>query len=194
VIRAIQVGLAEGISLDRIDAMAAHARQLTPNAALWEQPIFLDFLPAFEQWLRGDISAMIRSADAIGRQSPRHAKRGALLELAIGRLAAAEKLLENAGDRDENDREGDRALLAYFRGDRRAVAFHVAAAERNYGNQLTLIVWLLMQTDPQEAERYFHEWSMRPDDGHTPSPNSPWGDSVKAELRLHRGDAAAVSE
>jgi hypothetical protein len=191
-VRAIQVGLTEGIDLDRIDAIAAHARQLASSKASWDLPLFLDFLPAFEAWLRGDIPTMIRLGESIGRQSPRHAKRGALLELAAGRLAAAERLFDNTGERDGSDREGDRALVAYFRGDRHAVASHLASAERNYGNQLTLLVWLGMQTDPQDAERYFREWSMRPDDGHTPSADSPWADSVRAELRVRRGETAAV--
>src|SRR5262249_47917978 len=157
--------------------IAAHARQLTPHPVLWEQPIVLDFLPAFEQWLRGDLPAMIRSAEAIGGHSSRHAKRGAVLPVAARGLAPPGGPFGHGGDRDANDREGDRALIAYFRGDRRAVAVHAAAAERNYGNQLTLIVWLWMQTDPHEAERYFHEWSRWPDDGHTPSPHSAWADS-----------------
>lgn len=195
-VHAIQAGLAAGIPLDQVDAMAAHARELTPDISIeaaWE-PVFLDLLPAVLAWCRDDVPATIRLAEQMAARSPEHAKTAALLELSVGRLAAAEKLIiANAGP---HDREADLALLAFFRGDRQVLASHLAAARQNYGRQLPLVVWLSAQAPPlQDTVRFLREWSARPDDGHSPMADSAWAASVKAEFRLrHAVDRAAITD
>jgi hypothetical protein len=99
-----------------------------PSTADAVELLWLDFLPAFEAWLRNDVPATIRLAEETAGRSSRHAKIAAMFEVALGRLAAAEKL---AGQEQGNsgwycagcgsDREGDLALIAFFRGDTRTL-------------------------------------------------------------------------
>jgi hypothetical protein len=137
----------------------------------------------------------------IGAQSPRHAKIAAMLELGVGRIAAAEHLVLHEDTPTipcagcGSDRDGDLALLAFFRGDKGALASHLAAAQQNYGRQLPLVMWLSMKAEPlEDFEQFFRDWSSRPDDGHSATANGVWANAVRAEVRFRRGDVRAVAD
>jgi len=199
---AIQAALAAGVDLQQVDKLAAHARRLTaddPYTAGTVESVFLDFLPAFEAWLRNDVAATIRLAEETASRSSRHTKIAAMFEVALGRLAAAENLAAqeegNSGSYCAgcgSDREGDLAVVAFFRGDRSALASHLAAAQQDYGRQLTLVVWLSLQADLQKGQRFFREWSAQPDDGHSAGADSAWAAGGRAELQLRHDERAAL--
>jgi tetratricopeptide (TPR) repeat protein len=202
---AVRSALVAGVDIRQVDLLATRARQLKPdNPSSFPEKAeseFLDFLPAFDAWLGNDAMATVRLAETIGATSRRHAKIAAMLELGLGRIAAAEELVLQeetptipcAGC--GSDREGDLALLAFFRRDRSALASHLAAAQQNYGRQLPLVVWLSSQAQPpEEFVQFFRAWSSRPDDGHSAGANGVWANAVRAEVRSRRGDTTAVAD
>jgi hypothetical protein len=53
-------------------------------------------------------------------------------------------------------------------------------------------VWLSLQADVLKGERFFREWSARPDDGHSAGADGAWADGVRAELQLRQDERTAL--
>jgi hypothetical protein len=192
-IRVIQEGLGVGVDPAEIGRLAARTRDLIsgePSDTEW-QLVFLDFLPAFHAWLHDDVVTTARIVDTVSGRSARHTRLGALFDLALGRIKRARAEFEREAI---DGREADLALGALLNGDRNEAATHAAHARAAYGNQLALTVWLSLETgEAAETDRFVkHVWNDLPYDGHSPGPDSGWGESVRLILRpswAHEADA-----
>lgn len=189
ILRVLQEGLTAGVELTQLMPIAARLERVThPDRPADDfARAFRDLLPALQAWVASDVPETIRLVDAAATRSRHHAKMAALFNVALGRLRAAERLFERE---PSVEREADLALVAFFRRDQANLARHLAAARESYGHQLALVVWLSLHANERsETERFFAEYSAQPNDGHSPTADSPWAESVRAELRLARGDA-----